>query len=310
VRIAFAGTPDFAVPSLAALLESGAQVPIVLTQPDRPAGRGRRLVPPPVKRLAQDHGIAVLQPEKPEAALREALPGQRPDVLVVVAYGLILPRWLLDWPLRATINVHASLLPRWRGASPIQQAILAGDAQTGISIMQVEAGLDTGPVYGQRTIRIGAEVTAGELHDRLAPIGAALLCELLPAIVAGRLEPVAQDPALACYAPKISKHAAKLDWNETAVQLARRVRAYNPWPIAEAVTAAGERLRIWRAEAHPAQAGAGPGAVVAAGGDGIDVATGDGVLRLTSVQPSGGRPMDAAAWLAGHDLGSMQFGRA
>ena len=309
-RVAFAGTPEFAVPSLKVLLEADVTVAQILTQPDRPAGRGRRLTASPVKQLAEQHGIDVWQPERFDEAARNELPVERPAVLVVVAYGLILPQWMLDWPELATINVHASLLPRWRGASPIQQAVLAGDDQSGVSIMQLEAGLDSGPVYGQRATAIAAQETAGELHDRLAALGAGLLVELLPAILDGTLQPVAQDHSQASYAAKIDKRDAVIDWNHPAAVLERKVRAYNPWPVAETCTAAGERLRIWQAEVAAAEADAGPGSVVAAGRNGIDVATGAGVLRLTQVQPPGGRPMTAAAWAAGHPVSGTRFGGA
>lgn len=309
-QVAFAGTPEFAVPSLNALLTADVSIPLVLTQPDRPAGRGRRLTASPVKQLAEQHGIDVWQPERFDADARAELPDKRPAVLVVVAYGLILPQWMLDWAELATINVHASLLPRWRGASPIQQAILAGDSESGVSIMQLEPGLDTGPVYGQRATAIESGETAGGLHDRLAVIGAGLLAELLPEILGGAREPVAQDHVQATYAPKIDKRAALLDWGETAEVLERTVRAYNPWPVAEARTDKGERLRIWQAEVAGGHAGGAPGEIVAVGNTGIDVATGSGVLRLTSVQPPGGRLMDAGAWLAGHPISGTRFGGA
>ncbi len=306
-RVAFAGTPDFAVPSLQALIDAGYRVPWVLTQPDRRAGRGRQLAPSPVKQLAVDHGIPVLQPTVLDAALRSALDPVRPALLVVAAYGLILPRWLLDWPAVDCINVHASLLPRWRGAAPIQQAILAGDATTGISIMRMEAGLDTGPVYRRSATPIGAAETGGELHDRLAAIGALLLIESLPAILAGAAEPEPQDQAAATYAPKIDKRDGRIDWRRSAAELERQVRAYNPWPVAETRTVSGERLRVWRALATAGEASAEPGTVVSPGRDTIEVATGDGLLRLVEVQAPGGRVMSAAAYLAAHDLRGETF---
>ncbi len=306
-RIAFAGTPDFAVPALAALIAAGYELSAVLTQPDRPAGRGRRLTASPVKRLAVGKGVTVLQPARLDEAARGALPLPPPDVLVVVAYGLLLPGWMLDWPRLAAVNVHASLLPRWRGASPIQQAILAGDETTGVSLMRIARRLDTGPVYGRTATRIEAGETAGQLHDRLARLGADLLTGSLPAILAGTLEPVPQDEAGACYAPRIEKRDAVLDWSQPAAALARRVRAFNPWPVAESRTTAGERLRIFEAEAVAAAARAPAGTIVATGPCGIDVATGDGILRLTSVQPPGGRAMSAAAYLAAHPLAGVSF---
>jgi methionyl-tRNA formyltransferase len=240
--------------------------------------------------------------------MRSGLPAERPAILVVVAYGLILPRWMLDWPEVACINVHASLLPRWRGASPIQQAILSGDAETGVSLMRMATGLDTGPVYGRQATPIAPHETAAELHDRLATIGASLLVGLLPSILSGALGPAEQDHARASYAPKLDKRDAVLDWQESAIALARRVRAYNPWPVAETRDGEGGRLRIWSAEASAGAGSAEPGTVLATGAAGIDVATGAGVLRLTRIQPPGGRPMEAGAWLAGHAVHGMRFG--
>ena len=307
VPLAFAGTPGFAAASLRALIDSGAQVDCVLTQPDRPAGRGRKLQASPVKALALEHGIPVLQPERLDSSSLASIPRARPKLLVVAAYGLILPQRLLDWPECAAVNVHASLLPRWRGASPIQHSILAGDAETGVSIMRMTRGLDEGPVYSRRSTPIAAGESAGELHDRLAQIGAGLLVATLPGILAGRLTAVPQDESRATYAARISKADGLLDWTRPALELERRVRAYNPWPVAEARTASGERLRIWRAAARSGQAAGAPGAVLAADAGGIDVATADGVLRITRLQAPGGREMPAAAWLAAHSTDGMRF---
>lgn len=307
VPLAFAGTPEFAAASLRALIDSGARVECVLTQPDRPAGRGRKLQASPVKALALDHGIAVLQPERLDSSALALIPRARAKLLVVAAYGLILPQWLLDWPEAAAVNVHASLLPRWRGASPIQQSILAGDAETGVSIMRMTRGLDEGPVYSRRVTPIAAGESAGELHDRLAQLGARLLVETLPAILAGTLAAEPQDESRASYARRISKADAVLDWTRPALELERRVRAYNPWPVAEACTAAGERFRIWRAAARAGRAADAPGTILAADPGGIDVATADGVLRITSLQAPGGRAMTAAAWLAAHSTDGMSF---
>lgn len=312
-RIAFAGTPEFAARSLEALVRYGAEVPLVLTQPDRRAGRGRRLTPPPVKTVARAHDLPVAQPEQlanPRIIEEWGLADRPPDLLIVVAYGLLLPDWMLAWPRRGCVNVHASLLPRWRGAAPIQHAILAGDSQTGVSLMQMEAGLDTGPVYASRAIEIGAVETAGDLHDRLAVLGAELLSECLPELLAGRLAPVPQNDAESTYAPKITKADARLDWQRPAEELARRVRAYHPWPVAFTETRDGRVLRVHRAEARdvPAEAEGGrPGAVIAATRQGIDVQTGAGVLRLTQVQPPSARAMDAAAYLAAHSLDGVEF---
>jgi len=306
-RVAFAGTPEFAVPSLEALIDAGVTLTVVLTQPDRPAGRGRQLVESPVKQLAIRHAIPVLQPVAIDDGVRGMLAGQRPDLLVVVAYGLILPQWMLDWPRTAAVNVHASVLPRWRGAAPIQHAILAGDAETGISIMRMTRGVDCGPVFAQRSIPIGPTETAGELHGRLGVAGARLLLDVLPEILAGTLEPSPQDDAAACLAPKIEKQDAVLGWTGTARELERRVRAFNPWPVAEARTAGGEGLRIWQAEARDQETTAPPGTVIAGRGDVIDVATARGVLRLQRVQSPGGRIMSVKAYLAAHDLTGAVF---
>jgi methionyl-tRNA formyltransferase len=306
-RVVFAGTPDFAVPALQQLIDAGAKISLVLTQPDRHAGRGRRLTESPVKQLARANDIEVRQPAVLDETFRLSLPPERPDVLVVAAYGLLLPEWLLDWPTVAPVNIHASLLPRWRGAAPIQLAIAAGDEETGISIMRMTPGLDCGPVYSRRATPIGARETAGQLSERLAAMGGELLIEALPGILASNLEPEAQDEARATHAPKIRKADAVLDWSLSAVELERRVRAFNPWPVAETRFADGERLRVWQAEAVAGHSKARPGSVLAAEGDGIDVATADGILRLKRVQAPGKREMSAAAWLAAHDLGGVVF---
>jgi methionyl-tRNA formyltransferase len=307
-RIAFAGTPDFAAPSLRALVGFGAAVPLVLTQPDRPAGRGRRLTAPPVKQLAFELGLTVAQP----ATLRDPtlLTGFRdpPDLMVVIAYGLLLPRALLHWPRLGCINLHASLLPRWRGAAPIQRAVLAGDSTTGISVMQMDAGLDTGPVHSSKSIAIAADDTGGALHDRLAALAADALLEVLPGILAGASIPVPQREELATLAPKLTKAEARLDWREPALALERRVRAFNPWPVAEALVSDGRRLRVFSAEALQARpATAAPGTIVAAGRDGIDVAAGAGSLRLKRIQPPSGRVMDVESYLAAHSLAGASF---
>jgi len=306
-RVVFAGTPDFAVPSLQALVDAGVTIDSVLTQPDRRAGRGRHLAQSPIKQLAIRCGIEVLQPTRLDDALLGRLSEEGPDLLVVAAYGRILPQWMLDWPRIAAVNVHASLLPRWRGAAPIQHAVLAGDDETGISIMRMTAGLDCGPVYRQQTIRIGLAETAGELHDRLAALGAGLLLETLPGILAATLKPEEQNESGANYASRIEKRDAVLNWELSAVELGCRVRAYNPWPVAEARTADGTRLRIWQAEAVSGELEAKPGAIVAAASGAIDVATADGLLRLKRVQSPGGRVMSADAYLAAHDLRGIHF---
>jgi methionyl-tRNA formyltransferase len=306
-RIAFAGTPDFAVPSLRALIAAGATVPAVLTQPDRPAGRGRRLTASPIKELALEHGLRLEQPTTlRDPALLPTL-GERPDLMVVIAYGLLLPRALLGWPRLGCVNLHASLLPRWRGAAPIQRAVLAGDATTGISVMQMDAGLDTGPVHLTRATSIDAHETAGMLHDRLAALAAEALLAALPSLLAGTSVSVPQRNELATVAPKISKAEAHLDWRKPALVLERQVRAFNPWPVAETALSDGRRLRIFEASALGAAPMAPPGAIVAAGRAGVDVATGDGVLRLRRVQPPSARAMDVDAYLAAHSLAGVAF---
>ncbi len=297
MRIVFAGTPEFAVPSLRAACGK-AEVVAVYTQPDRPAGRGRGLQASPVKQEALARGIPVLQPETLKSQVsRDALRALKPDLMVVVAYGLLLPQKILDIPEEGCWNVHASLLPRWRGAAPIQRAIEAGDAETGVCLMQMEKGLDTGPVLLSQSVAIGEQETGGQLHDRLAELGAQVLADGLGLLRAG-IRPVPRpQPALGVtYAHKLDKAEAKLDWSQPAVVLARRVRAFNPWPVAEAVLA-GERLRIHGAVAIDAPAGAAPGTVLAAGRDGIDVACGEGALRIRVLQRDGGKAITAADWL-------------
>jgi methionyl-tRNA formyltransferase len=303
--IAFAGTPTFAVPALQTIVATGARVPLVLTQPDRPAGRGRRLTPSPVKELALSLRLPLAQPESLRGSA-EPPRSERPDLMVVIAYGLLLPRHWLEWPRHGCINLHASLLPRWRGAAPIQRAVLAGDAETGISVMQMDSGLDTGPVHLTRSTPIGARETAGALHDRLAVLAAEALREALPRVLAGTSQPTPQRDALATLAPKIAKSEARLDWREPASALERRVRAFDPWPVAEAHLSDGRRLRVFEAAVVP-ESPAPAGTIVAARRSGIDVATGDGVLRLLRVQPPSGRVMDAAAYLAAHSLSGVEF---
>ena len=307
-QVAFAGTPDFAVPCLRSLLAGGCNVSLVLTQPDRPAGRGRSLTRSPVKRAALAHGLEVRQPRRLDSGAVPEDWGVAPDLLVVAAYGLLLPPWLLQWPRLGAVNVHASLLPRWRGAAPIQYAILAGDAETGASIMQMDSGLDTGPVYSRRNVTIEAGETAGMLHDRIARLGAELLVETLPGILYGDLQPEPQDDALATRAPRIEKREGVLDWTRPAVELERRVRAFNPWPVSETCTRGGQRLRIWEAAALEGLPDEPPGSVIRAGPDSIDVATGDGILRIRSLQRPGGRVMGARAFVNAHPLEGESFG--
>ena len=305
-RIVFAGTPDFAAASFEALIDSGHAPVAVLTRPDRPAGRGRRVSPSPVKRLALERDIDVLQPEGlRDSAILAELGALAPDLIVVAAYGLILPQAVLDVPTAGCLNVHASLLPRWRGAAPIQAAILAGDRQAGVSLMAMTAGLDCGPVYATATIDVEAGQTAGQLTETLSGLGARLLADRLDAIVAGRLAPVAQDESRATYAPRIDKEDARLDWALPADQLARRVRAYNPAPGAWFLVD-GERIKCHLAGSCEG-VGAPPGTVVAAGGDGIVVSCGEGALALTSLQRPGRRPVTAAEFSAQLDLGGRRL---
>ena len=297
MRIVFAGTPAFAVPSLRAAHAHG-EVVAVYTQPDRPAGRGRGMTPSPVKLDAVLRGIPVLQPETLKSKpMQEALRQLAPDVLVVVAYGLILPRAVLEIPSYGCWNVHASLLPRWRGAAPIQRAIEAGDERTGVCLMQMEAGLDTGPVMLSQETPIGAEETGGQLHDRLADLGASVLADGLGLLRAGlRPLPNPQPEEGVTYAHKLDKQEAHLDWSQPATLLARKVRAFEPWPVAEAMVA-GERLRIRGAVALATAHAVQPGTLLAAGRQGLDIACGEGVLRLRVIQREGGKAITAADYL-------------
>ena len=304
MRLGFAGTPQFSVAALDALLGSRHPVVAVFTQPDRPAGRGQTLQISAVKRRALDAGLPVLQPasfKTPDAAA--ALDRLQLDALVVVAYGLILPAAVLALPKLGCFNIHASLLPRWRGAAPIQRALLAGDTTTGVTIMRMEAGLDTGPLLATREVRIGERETAGSLHDRLAPLGGELLVETLDAIAAGSAREQPQSQFGITYAEKITKAEALIDWREAAISILRRVRAFNPWPIAE-TRMNGAQLRVWDAElvpgtpaAPPSAAAPPPGSVVAASSAGIDVACGRGALRLLRLQLAGRKPLAAPEFL-------------
>ncbi|HXF68014.1 MAG TPA: methionyl-tRNA formyltransferase, partial [Burkholderiales bacterium] len=298
MRIVFAGSPEFAAVSLQALVGAGHEIPLVLTQPDRPAGRGRKLRSPAVKQLAQQLALPVLQPVALEdRAVQEAVAAARPEALVVVAYGLIVPPALLALAPRGALNVHASLLPRWRGAAPIQRALLAGDAETGVTIMRMDEGLDTGPILLQEAIPIAPEDTAGTLHDKLAALGARLLL----AALAQAPTPRPQDERFACYAPRIGKGESEIDWRRPAVEIERMVRAFDPTPGARTRLGA-EALKIWRARVEHGAHGAAPGTVRAASNDGIVVACGAQALRVLELQRAGGRRMCARAFLAGAPL--------
>jgi methionyl-tRNA formyltransferase len=308
-RIAFAGTPHFALPALRALLASRHEVVGVLTQPDRPAGRGRELRASPVKLLANERGLPVAQPAtlKTEEG-RAELAGWAPDLLVVVAYGLLLPKAALQIPKRGCLNIHGSLLPRWRGAAPIHRALLAGDTQTGVTIMQLDEGLDTGPVLLERARAIGKHETAGDLHDALAELGAQALVEAIEGLEAGSLAPRPQPAHGATYAAKIEKAEARIDWGRSAVELDRMIRAFNPWPVAETLFE-GELLRIWRARvAEGLRAGAAPGTLLGLEQDALRVACGAGVLAITELQRAGKRPVSARDFANALRLDGRRFG--
>jgi methionyl-tRNA formyltransferase len=312
-RVLFAGTPDFAVPALSALIAADWTPIAIYTQPDRPAGRGRKITIGPVKQVALNARIPVHQPRSlkdPEAlATLQAL---APELMVVAAYGLILPPAALDCARLGCINIHASLLPRWRGAAPIQRAIEAGDEHSGISLMRMEQGLDTGPVYALQRTRISPRETAGSLHDRLAAIGAKLLLDSLPAICDGTLIAEPQDSEQVTYARKLEKRESIIDWQRSALEIDRQIRAFDPWPIAQ-TRLDDQWLRIWQAcplevAADATSPAATPGSVLSSHSDGIDVATGAGILRLQRVQAPGKRPISAADFARARSLDGIQFG--
>jgi len=305
MRVVFAGTPDFSVPVLQALLDSRHTVVGVYSQPDRPAGRGRKLIPGPVKQLALQHAVQVFQPPTlRHAGAQQELADLRPDLMVVVAYGLILPQAVLDVPGRGCVNLHASLLPRWRGAAPIQRAILAGDRESGVCLMQMEAGLDSGPVLAEVRTDIASGDTGGALHDRLSRLAAELLATHLDDLEQSKLEAHSQEDALVTYAGKLDKREATIDWRQDAASLERQVRAFNPWPVAQ-TGYSGKVLRIWNASAI--EGSGAPGRVIAAGKQGIDVACGNGCLRLLEIQMPGARRLGAADFLNARDVNGVVF---
>jgi methionyl-tRNA formyltransferase len=310
----YAGTPDFSVPALSALIQSDHEVVAVYTQPDRPAGRGREPRPSPVKLKAVEHGIPVFQPESlKEVEEQQRLRELEPDLMVVTAYGLLLPQAVLEIPRLGCINIHASMLPRWRGAAPIQRAILAGDKTTGITIMQMDAGLDTGAMLAKEECVISVDDTGSTLHDRLMAMGATTLMNMLPAYIAGKISAEKQDESLATYARKLSKQEAEIDWSQPAEQLERSVRAYNAWPVAFThwmKKGKPDTLRIWKTVVVEGVAQQAAGTVISSGRDGIDVATGDGVLRLLEIQPAGKKRLSAADFANAHDLSGQVLGTA
>ncbi|WP_323944452.1 methionyl-tRNA formyltransferase [Aeromonas caviae] len=294
LKLIFAGTPDFAARHLAALLSSGHEVVAVYTQPDKPAGRGQKLTASPVKELALAHDLPVYQPAslRNEAAQAE-LAALGADLMVVVAYGLILPKAVLDTPRLGCINVHGSLLPRWRGAAPIQRSIWAGDAETGVTIMQMDVGLDTGAMIRKVTCPIASDETSASLYDKLAGLGPQALVDTLDAMAAGDTAAEPQDDALANYAEKLSKEEARIDWSMDAVAIERCIRAFNPWPISW-FDVAGQTVKVWQAEVVARDHGQAAGTLLKADKQGIEVATGQGVLRLLTLQPPGKKAMSVS----------------
>jgi methionyl-tRNA formyltransferase len=316
MKIIFAGTPEFAAVALQALHEAGFEIPLVLTQPDRPAGRGMQLHASPVKQFALAHDIPVAQPvslrmngKYPEAAkeAHELLRATPHDVMVVAAYGLILPRSVLDMPKYGCINIHASLLPRWRGAAPIHRSIEAGDAETGVTIMQMEEGLDTGPMLSMERLPIATDDTTGSLHDKLAALGSKMIVEAMRKLEQGGLSSTPQPDEGANYAAKITKEEAALDFSQSAESIARKIRAFNPFPGASA-SFNGVAVKLWRANAVQTAPGVAPGQVIAAGAQtDVIVACGEGALRVTELQKPGGKRLPAAEFLKGFPMEGGRF---
>jgi methionyl-tRNA formyltransferase len=321
MRVVFAGTPEFACVALARMHAAGFNIPLVLTQPDRPAGRGMALHASAVKQWAQSQGLGVVQPRglrldgkfpDDAAAARQALESARPDVIVVAAYGLILPQWVLELPRLGCLNIHASLLPRWRGAAPIHRAIEAGDAQTGVTIMQMDAGLDTGDMLLAESLPIAATDTTGSLHDKLAELGAALIVEALQQAEKGELRPVRQSEAGVTYAQKIMKAEAQVDWSQPAEVIGRRIRAFDPAPGAVS-TLGGETVKFWRYEinSYSCPDSLGEGTVLLVNEAGITVSCGQGEICLTELQRAGGKRLSAAEFARGFAVvPGMVFGAA
>ena len=312
MRVIFAGTPEFARVALERLLAAGFTVPLVLTQPDRPAGRGMKLQASPVKQCALEHGIPVAQPRSlrldgkyPDdaAAARDALVAAQADVMVVAAYGLILPQWVLDLPAQGCLNIHASLLPRWRGAAPIHRAIEAGDAETGVTIMQMDAGLDTGDMLLMERLAIAPTDTTATLHDRLAALGGRMIVEALELAACGGLKAVPQPAEGITYAHKIEKAESTIDWSLPATVIGQRIRAFDPFPGAS-TECAGETIKVWSYEidSNKSNTDKRQGQILSVNGDGVTVTCGEGTLRLTTLQRAGGKRLAAADFLRGFDL--------
>jgi len=312
LNIIYAGTPEFAVPALSALIKAGHQIVMVLTQPDRPSGRGMKLTASPVKQLALQHGLPVLQPETlKDAAVQQHIQQCQADVLLVAAYGLIIPSTVLQMPRLGCFNIHASLLPRWRGAAPIQRAILAGDQETGVTIMKVVPALDAGDMVSKASTPISLQDTAQTIHDRLAQMGADLMLQVMHRLSQqGEIAGQPQDEQLVTYAEKLQKSEAVIDWQQTAIAISRQVRGFNPFPVAQS-TFAGQVCRLWMATASSELAqiahDVGQAGQVVALGDSIDIACGEGILQVTELQMPGGKRMSVRAFVAGHavQLGSM-----
>jgi len=300
LRIIFAGTPDFAADALSALIKSEHEIIAVYTQPDRPAGRGRKLRASPVKEVALENNIPVLQPENlKDKQAQEKLRTFNADVMVVAAYGLILPQVVLDIPRLGCLNIHASLLPRWRGAAPIQRAIAAGDKESGITIMQMNAGLDTGDILHLSPCPITDSDTGGSLHDRLAETGASAILKVLEDLSSNKIKAKPQDDSLATYAHKLDKKEAQINWQQAANEIELLIRAFNPWPVA--FTSVNDKtVRIWQAQALAENSDAEAGTIISSNKNGIDISCGEGVLRLLKLQPSGSKAMDVAAFMNGH----------
>jgi len=307
LKIIYAGTPEFAVPALEALIQSGHQVVAVYTQPDRPAGRGRKLQFSAVKECALQHDIEVVQPQSfKQSSDVEQLQQYSADLMVVAAYGIILPQVILNAPRLGCINIHGSLLPRWRGAAPIQRAILAGDRQTGITLMQMDEGLDTGAMLAKASVDIDEDTTAAELHDELKKVGADLLLNNLDAIESGRIKARQQDDSEACYAAKLSKQEALIDWSKPAQQLHREIRAFNPWPVSHCLLH-GKNVKIWSADRVDEPCSATPGEVISHTRQGIQVCCGEALLSIREIQFAGKKRSSAEQLLNSRDLTSEVF---